>query len=94
MILARVLGNMVATEKEACYAGRKLLWVQPITPEGAEVGSAFLTFDAVGAGEGETVIVLMEGSGAQQLLKAKNLPFSCLVIGIVDRIDLPKVAEG
>jgi ethanolamine utilization protein EutN len=88
MILAKVIGHMVATRKEAVYEGRKILWVQPISPEGEDLGQAFLTLDAVGAGAGEQVLVIKEGSGAMQVLGLQAAPVSSAIVGIVDQIEM------
>lgn len=88
MILARVIGTMVATKEEAIYRDKKMLWVQPVDPEGTDQGTAFLTLDAVGAGEGETVLVLKEGSGAMQVFDTGLAPVSSAIVAIVDRVDM------
>lgn len=93
MILARVIGTMVATQEDPHYRDKKVLWVQPVTPEGAECGRAFLTLDAVGAGTDETVLVVQEGSSAMQVFGVTDAPISSCIVGIVDRIQMHK-AEG
>jgi len=88
MILCRVLGSVVSTEKHPAFARLKLLVVQPVDEAGAEIGKSFLAVDrAMQAGEGDTVLVLREGSGIRQLfgvpLTAK-LPIRSCIVGIVD----------
>ena len=88
MILCKVLGPVVATEKHPAFARLKLLVVQPVDEAGAEIGKSFLAVDrAMQAGEGDTVLVLREGSGIRQLfgmpLTAK-LPIRSCIVGIVD----------
>ena len=61
MILARVVGTVVATQKRPQFEGAKLLLVQPETPQGEAKGATLLAIDSVGAGVGERVIVVLEG---------------------------------
>ena len=56
MILARVVGSVVATRKDPRLEGSKLLIVRPITPEGKEEGAYLVAVDTVGAGSRETVL--------------------------------------
>ncbi|HMY60021.1 MAG TPA: EutN/CcmL family microcompartment protein [Pseudomonadota bacterium] len=86
MKLCRVLGSVVATAKHPTYVGRKLLSVQPLDEKGAAIGSSFLAVDDVQAGPGDVVLVMQEGNGVRQLLKAKDLPIRSLIVGIVDRV--------
>lgn len=86
MKLCRVLGPVVATAKHKSYVGRKLLAVQPLDEAGAAIGSSFLAVDDVQAGPGDVVLVMQEGNGVRQLLKAKDLPIRSLIVGIVDRV--------
>ena len=86
MKLCRVIGPVVATAKHKSYAGRKLLSVQPVDEQGAATGSSFLAVDDVQAGPGDVVLVMQEGNGVRQLLKAKDLPIRSLIVGIVDRV--------
>ncbi len=86
MKLCRVLGPVVATAKHKTYVGRKLLAVQPLDENGSSIGSSFLAVDDVQAGPGDVVLVMQEGNGVRQLLKAKDLPIRSLIVGIVDRV--------
>ena len=64
MILARVLGNVVATQKNSRYGNARIMLVQPINPDGAPRGASMLALDSVDAGEGDIVIVVQEGWSA------------------------------
>lgn len=88
MILAKVVGHMVATKEEELYRDKKVLWVQPILPDGKPKGRAFLSLDAVGAGADETVLVLKEGSGSMQVFGVKDAPVSSAIVAIVDAIQM------
>jgi ethanolamine utilization protein EutN len=88
MLLARVVGNVVATRKDSRLEGRKLLLLQPVTPGGeAKTGSYLIGVDTVGAGVRETVIVV-QGSSARMADGMKDIPADAAVIGIVDTVDL------
>ena len=88
MILARVVGTVVATQKRPQFEGAKLLLVQPETPQGEATGATLLAIDSVGAGLGERVLVVIEGKAAGQALGRKTAPVDAAIIGIVDEIEL------
>jgi microcompartment protein CcmK/EutM len=92
MILAKVLGSVVSTAKHPSYAGLKLLAVQPIDERGAPLGSSLLAVDRItSAGEGDTVILLKEGTGVRQLFglpKEAKLPIQVCIAGVVDQVSV------
>jgi ethanolamine utilization protein EutN len=83
-----VLGPLVSTQKHHKLHGAKLLLVQPLTLEGAPRGAALLAIDSVGAGIGETVLVVIEGRAAGQALRRKAAPVDAAIVGIVDRLTI------
>lgn len=83
MHLARVIGDVVATCKDANLAGLTLLVVQPITPEGEPAGRALVAVDAVGAGVGETVF-FVRGKEASFPFHPAEPPVDAGIVGIVD----------
>jgi microcompartment protein CcmK/EutM len=88
MILARVVGTVVATRKDPRLEGQKLLIVQAVRPEGAPKASSYLiAVDTVGAGVNDTVITV-SGSSARMADGLKESPVDTAVVGIVDQIDL------
>ncbi|MEO7275214.1 MAG: EutN/CcmL family microcompartment protein [Vicinamibacterales bacterium] len=87
MQLAKVVGTVVSTQKNRKLEGAKLLLVQPMTPSGEARGTALLTIDSVGAGIGETVLVVIEGKAAGDALGQKGAAVDAAIIGIVDQID-------
>ena len=89
MILARVVGTVVATQKHAKFEGSKLLLVQPLDLDGNDEGETLLAVDSVGAGAGETVIVVIEGRSASQAMGIDLSPANAAIVGIVDRVDRP-----
>lgn len=91
MILARVVGTIVATRKDPRLDGKKLLIIKPVTPEGKDESSYLIAVDAVGAGFRETVIAVT-GSSARMAEGCKDRPVDTAIIGIVDTISLDKGA--
>ncbi len=89
MTLARVVGHVVATEKHAHYAGRKILVVQPVGPDGQPRGRSLLAVDGVQAGVGDTVIVVDEGGSARAVIGDDSATtIRTAICGIVDRVDI------
>ena len=88
MILARVVGEVVSTQKRAQFEGAKLLILQPETPDGRRTGASFVAIDSVGAGRGELVIAVLEGRAAGEALQKKLAPVDAAILGIVDQVDV------
>ena len=87
MQICRVVGTVVATQKNRKLEGAKLLLVQPLTLEGDERGVALIAVDAVGAGVGERVLVVIEGKAAGDALGKKGAAVDAAIIGIVDTVE-------
>jgi microcompartment protein CcmK/EutM len=86
MILCRVKGNVVATIKQPCFTGHRILIVQPIDENRKDKGDSFLACDSVQAGPGDIVLVEREGNSARQILGTPNDPFHSVIVAIVDEI--------
>ena len=94
MLLARVVGNLVATRKDPRLEGRKMLVLQMITPQGkAKKDSYVVALDTVGAGPHDTVIAV-QGSSARMADGMKELPVDTAIVGIVDQVDLDPPAKS
>jgi len=87
MILARILGTVVATRKDERLHGKKLLIVRPVTPEGKDDSGYLVAVDTVGAGFRETVVVV-SGSSARMAQGCKDCPVDAAITGIVDTIQI------
>ena len=87
MILARVVGTVVATRKDPRLEGQKLLIVKPVSPEGKDEAGYLVAVDTVSAGSRETVI-LVSGSSARMADGCKDKPVDTAIVGIVDTIHL------
>jgi len=89
LILARVLGNVVATQKNERYASARVMLCQPVTPSGEEFGATILALDSVDSGEGDLVLVVQEGWGASTAATGKaGAAIDSAIVGVVDSIDL------
>jgi len=87
MQIGRVVGTVVATRKNRKLEGAKLLLVQPLSLEGEPRGVEILAIDAVGAGVGERVLLVIEGKAAGDALGRKAAAVDAAIIGIVDALD-------
>lgn len=88
MQIARVVGNVVSSVKSEKLNGLKMLLVKPIDIETfEEKGSIVVAFDAVGAGEGE-IVMIVSGSSSRQTELTDGKPSDTAIIAIVDYIDL------
>ena len=91
MILAKVLGNIVATQKNARYDHARIMLCEHITPEGEATGHTVLALDSVDAGVGDTVLIVQEGWGASTAATGKiGAAIDSAIVGVVDYIDLLK----
>ncbi|MCU0607424.1 MAG: EutN/CcmL family microcompartment protein [Candidatus Edwardsbacteria bacterium] len=88
MILAKVVGTVVATVGHPHYKGRRLLVVQPLGLAGDPPDADFLALDASHAGTGDTVLVNREGGGARQVLGNPDACVISVIVGIVDSVNL------
>lgn len=88
MLIARVIGDVVASQKVPSHEGRKILVVQPLELDGSDRGEAVLALDAVGAGVGERVLLSTEGFSAMTAVGRPNSPIDAAVIGVIDAVDL------
>jgi ethanolamine utilization protein EutN len=92
MFLARVTGSVVSTQKVQQMVGQKLLVVEPLRVDEKNkkslkgTGRTFICVDTVGAGEGETVLIV-QGSSARFTEDTKMLPIDAAIIGIVDSVE-------
>ena len=87
MYLARVLGNMISTDKYDAYAGRKFLIVQKLTLDQKPTGPSTMAVDYVGAGEGDLVLVGAAPGLASTVFGIPMAPIRELVMGIVDHVE-------
>ncbi len=92
MLLARVVGTVVATRKDERLLSTKLLLVRPVDPQGKAEGGYLVAVDTVDAGFGETVLIV-SGSSARMASGLKDTPVDAAIIGIVDAVELKEPAR-
>lgn len=88
MLIGRIIGDVVATQKSASHVGRKILVVQPLNLDGTDRGDPVLALDAVDAGIGDRVLLVTEGFSAMTAVGRPQSPIDMAVIGVVDSVDL------
>jgi len=87
MILGKVIGNIVSTERVKDYKSKTILIIQPIEPDGTFNGKTFLAVDTVQAGVGDTVLTADEGGSAKIAVKEPEThTIKTVVTGIIDHI--------
>ena len=87
MLIARIMGTVVATQKDPRLSGKKLLVLRPLNLDGTDTSSYVVAVDTVGAGFHEKVLVVA-GSSARLAEGMKDMPVDAAVIGVIDTVDL------
>lgn len=92
MFIAKVTGSVVSTQKVSEMTGQKLFIVDPLklderSAKLVSTGRCFIAVDTVGAGEGETVLIV-QGSSARFTEDTKKLPVDCAIVGIIDQVQV------
>ncbi len=87
MLLARIVGTVVATRKDERLVSSKLLIARPIDPTGKPEGNYLVAVDTVDAGYGETVLIV-SGSSARMAAGLKDCPVDAAIVGVVDAIEI------
>ncbi len=88
MLIARVIGEVVATQKHPSHEGRKVLVAQPLALDGKDRGDPVIALDWVDAGVGDRVLITTEGWSAMTTVERPMSPIDMAVIAVVDTIDL------
>jgi len=89
MKIGRVSGTVVSTISAPVYEGRRLLLCDLLDETGKKKeGRSMIAVDAVGAGAGETVLILDEGNSARQVVDLEDAPIRAVIVGIVDEIEV------
>ena len=87
MIIARIIGTVVSTQKDPRLSGKKLLIVRPLNVDGSETSGYVVAVDTVGAGFHERVLVVA-GSSARLAQGLKDVPVDAAVVGVIDTVDI------
>jgi len=93
MIVARIVGTVVATRKDERLVSSKLLVVRPVDPKGKIEGGYLVAVDTVEAGVGETVLIV-SGSSARMASGLKDCPVDAAIVGIVDALEIGEPAQA
>ena len=87
MLLAKIVGTVVATRKDPRLVSNKLMVARPVDPRGKADGAYLVAVDTVDAGIGETVLIV-SGSSARMAAGMKDCPIDAAIVGIVDTVDI------
>lgn len=89
MLIARVIGNVVATHKNQRYEGARVMLCRQLSAEGEDMDYTCLALDAVDAGEGDIVVIAQEGWSASTAATGRpGAAIDSAIVGVVDYIDL------
>jgi ethanolamine utilization protein EutN len=87
MIVARVIGTVVASRKDGGLTGAKLMLIQPVGTDGKAAGKPLVAVDSVGCGGGEHVFYVKGREASVPFLPAE-VPTDAAIVGIVDQWNL------
>ncbi len=87
MILAKIVGTVVATRKDERLVSNKLLVARQVDPKGKLEAGYVVAVDTVDAGVGETVLIV-SGSSARMASGMKDCPVDAAIVGIIDTIEV------
>jgi microcompartment protein CcmK/EutM len=87
MIIARIVGTVVSSQKDERLLGKKLLIVRPINLDGSDTSGYVVAVDTVGAGFHERVLVVA-GSSARLAQGMKDVPVDAAIVGVIDTVDI------
>ncbi len=94
MLIARVIGDLTATQKHASHEGRKILLVQPLNLDGTDRGAPMVALDSVDAGLNDRVLVTTDGYAAFTAVGHRLAPIDAAVIGVIDHVELVAPDSG
>ncbi len=92
MLVAEVIGTVVAAHKHDKLVGQKLLIVRRLDRDGRQTDDELIAVDTVGAGVGERVLVVKEGGSASMAMGVAKAPVNVTIVGIIDRMDIREPA--
>jgi microcompartment protein CcmK/EutM len=93
MIFAKVIGTVVSSQKDPNLAGKKLLLCREVDHAGTPMKTYHVAVDAVGAGEGNFVL-LAYGSSARMTDETKSAPIDAVIMAIVDDVQITHTGPG
>jgi microcompartment protein CcmK/EutM len=93
MIFAKVIGSVVAAQKEENLTGKKILLCKETDARGVPLSAYHVAVDAVGAGEGDFVLITT-GSAARMTESTRETPIDAVIVAIIDSVELDAGADG
>lgn len=87
MQLARVIGTVVATQKNTALEGKKMLVIQSLDGNSKPAGKPLVALDSIGAGVGELVFWCRGRESSFPFLPKSEVPTDCTIVGIVDTVN-------
>ena len=94
MVIARVVGSVVSTQKNGKLEGAKLLLAQPLDLDGRDRGTAVIAIDVVDAGVGDRVLLVLDGKAAMMALDRGLAGVDAAIVGVVDSVDIADQPAG
>jgi ethanolamine utilization protein EutN len=94
MLIARVVGSVVSTQKNGKLEGAKLLLAQPLDLDGRDRGTAVIAIDVVDAGVGDRVLLVLDGKAAMMALDRGLAGVDAAIVGVVDSVDIADEPAG
>ena len=89
MLLGRVIGNVVATQKNSRYDQARIMLVQPVNVDGSPRGGTIIALDSVDAGAGDLVLLVQEGWSASTAATGQpGAAIDTSIVGVVDEIEM------
>ncbi|MCC6341888.1 MAG: EutN/CcmL family microcompartment protein [Bryobacterales bacterium] len=88
MLIARVIGEVVSTQKHESHEGQKIMLAQPLHLDGSNRGDAVVALDTVDAGIGDRVLVVTEGFSAMTSAGRPQSPIDMAIIGVIDHVEV------
>ncbi|MFQ5649869.1 MAG: EutN/CcmL family microcompartment protein [bacterium] len=89
MLICKIVGDVVSTQKNVHLEGYKLLIVQPVDPDTeTPTGPSLIAIDNVDAGDGDLVLVNKEGSSARLMLDNEDIPVQAVIVAVIDGMDI------
>ena len=85
MVLARIIGTVVATRKDPRLEGKKLMICRPVDPDGKDEKGYLVAVDTVHSGFGDHVLIV-QGSSARMAQGCKDTPVDAAIVGVVDQV--------
>lgn len=88
MIIGTVKGDIVSTINHPFYTGKRMLVVEKEDPAGKASGYIVAIDGGVGAGVGDRVLIVDEGTSARQIVGDPNAPVRSIIVGVIDHIEV------